>query len=120
MLPPLRLPTSLLRRLCAPSLFHSDGAAHMAFVGHSQGTTQLFAALAAQPALRSRLSVAVMLAPAVHMRGIHAPMMQILAAMDADRVGGAKGCLAAAWAALLCCLHGRPTSAWEPTQQTVL
>lgn len=62
------------------------GAAQLAYVGHSQGTTQLFAALASQPALRSRLSVAVMLAPAVHMRGIRAPAMQILAAMDADRL----------------------------------
>ncbi|KAL4438220.1 hypothetical protein ABPG77_010581 [Micractinium sp. CCAP 211/92] len=67
-------------------VLQQNGSPQLAYVGHSQGTTQLFAALAAQPALRDRLSVAVMLAPAVHMRGIHAPAMQILAAMDADRL----------------------------------
>jgi hypothetical protein len=46
----------------------------------------MFAALSSSPALRARLSLAVMLAPAVHMRHIQALPLQVLAAMDADKV----------------------------------
>lgn len=63
------------------------GAGRLAFVGHSQGTTQAFAALASQPGLAAQLSCAVMLAPAVHMRHIQSYPLNFLAAMDADRVG---------------------------------
>lgn len=56
----------------------------------------MFAALASNPALRGKLCVAVMLAPAVHMRYIASPALQVLAAMDADKVG-------AGLAALGCC-----------------
>lgn len=38
-------------RCCPPA----GGAGRLAFVGHSQGTTQMFAALASSPALRERL-----------------------------------------------------------------
>ncbi|PSC70369.1 lysosomal acid lipase cholesteryl ester hydrolase [Micractinium conductrix] len=62
------------------------GASQLAYVGHSQGTTQAFAALASSPALRRRLSLAVMLAPAVHMGNIRRLPFEILAALDADRI----------------------------------
>jgi hypothetical protein len=51
----------------------------------------MFAALASRPDLRERVSIAVMLAPAVHMRYIQAPVLQALAAMDADKVWAVKG-----------------------------
>ncbi|KAL4857745.1 Lysosomal acid lipase/cholesteryl ester hydrolase [Chlorella vulgaris] len=65
-------------------VLQQTGCARLAFVGHSQGTTQAFGALAANPGLRDRLSLAVMLAPAVHMRFIQSPALRVLAAMDAD------------------------------------
>lgn len=71
---------------CSPAA----GCARLAFVGHSQGTTQAFGALAANPGLRDRLSLAVMLAPAVHMRFIQSPALRVLAAMDADTVRGGQ------------------------------
>lgn len=64
----------------------AGNATQLAFVGHSQGTTQAFAALASQPELRRQLSFAAMLAPAVHMRHIRSYPLQVLASMDADRV----------------------------------
>ena len=65
---------------------NGSSSGQLAYVGHSQGTTQMFAALSSNPALRARLSLAVMLAPAVHMRHIQALPLQVLAAMDADKV----------------------------------
>ena len=73
-------------------LFAAAGASQLAYVGHSQGTTQAFAALASSPALRRRLSLAVMLAPAVHMGNIRRLPFEILAALDADRASAGRGC----------------------------
>lgn len=96
---------------CIPSL--AGNASSLAFIGHSQGTTQTFAALASRPELRSRLSFAAMLAPAVQMRHIRSYPLQVLAAMDADRVsgrlaadraGGMQGLIAQAW------LHEAPAA----------
>jgi hypothetical protein len=81
---------SCCRRM--PPFFPSAGCARLAFVGHSQGTTQAFGALAANPGLRDRLSLAIMLAPAVHMRFIQSPALRVLAAMDADTVRGDQPC----------------------------
>ncbi|EFN56361.1 hypothetical protein CHLNCDRAFT_35098 [Chlorella variabilis] len=67
-------------------VLQQSGCTQLAYVGHSQGTTQMFAALASNPALRGKLCVAVMLAPAVHMRYIASPALQVLAAMDADKL----------------------------------
>ena len=72
-----------------------NAGGQLAYVGHSQGTTQMFAALSSSPALRARLSLAIMLAPAVHMRHIQALPLQVLAAMDADKVG--SQCCPAGW-----------------------
>ena len=80
-------PTCSQYHLCCAVVFAGNSSSgQLAYVGHSQGTTQMFAALSSSPALRARLSLAVMLAPAVHMRHIQALPLQVLAAMDADKV----------------------------------
>lgn len=48
----------------------------------------------------SNCSVAVMLAPAVHMRHIHSPPLNILAALGADRVRAGRGWGLEGWAGL--------------------
>ena len=63
----------------------AGGASQLAFVGPSQGTTQLLAALASSPALRPKLAFAALLAPAVHMRSIRSPPLQVLADLNADQ-----------------------------------
>ena len=70
----------------------AGGAAQqLAYVGHSQGTTQLLAALAASPVLRPKLAIAALLAPAVHMRSIRSPPLQVLADLNADQARAAGG-----------------------------
>lgn len=53
----------------------------------AQGTTQMFAALSDSAAMRERLSVAVMLAPAVFMRFVTSVPAIALASIQMDRVG---------------------------------
>jgi len=79
----LRLPAC-----CSLAVVPAGNSSRLAFIGHSQGTTQTFAALASRAELRRQLSFAAMLAPAVHMRHIRSYPLQVLAAMDADRVRG--------------------------------
>ena len=71
-------------------ILRATGAATLAYVGHSQGSTQMFAALggAGGGEMAARLSGAVMLAPAVHMRYVQSLPMVLLAQMQADKVCG--------------------------------
>lgn len=62
------------------------GAERVAYVGHSQGTTQAIAALASNADLRSRVSIAVMLAPAVFMAHMSSYPMLALAELQADQL----------------------------------
>jgi pimeloyl-ACP methyl ester carboxylesterase len=62
------------------------GHAQVSFVGHSQGTTVLLAALASQPALNHRIKMAVLLAPVVFTQKISSIPFLTLASLGTDQI----------------------------------
>ena len=68
------------------------------YLGHLQGTTQMFAALSSSAELRGQVSLAAMLAPAVYMRFISSVPMVTLANIQLDRVRRKEASTAGCWA----------------------
>ncbi len=65
------------------------GAPSLSYVGHSQGTTVLLAALSSQPELCGRLDRAVLLAPVAVAKHISSVPLLAMAAMGTDSVSSA-------------------------------
>eukprot|EP00013_Stygamoeba_regulata_P029755 CAMPEP_0177655296 /NCGR_PEP_ID=MMETSP0447-20121125/14874_1 /TAXON_ID=0 /ORGANISM="Stygamoeba regulata, Strain BSH-02190019" /LENGTH=300 /DNA_ID=CAMNT_0019159171 /DNA_START=527 /DNA_END=1429 /DNA_ORIENTATION=- len=61
-------------------------ASRLAYVGHSEGTTQLFAALAIDPSLEKSLNCFVGLGPVMTVRHITSPFLRMAAFLRLDRV----------------------------------
>mmetsp|Transcript_11111 Transcript_11111/g.23956 ORF Transcript_11111/g.23956 Transcript_11111/m.23956 type:complete len:469 (+) Transcript_11111:194-1600(+) len=61
------------------------------YIGHSQGTTILLAALASQPELNNRIKLAVLLAPVAFPKHISSVPLLALATMNTDLVFGLLG-----------------------------
>ncbi len=77
------------------------GMPSLSYVGHSQGTTVLLAALSSQPGLCDRLDRAVLLAPVAEAKHISSVPLLAMAAMGTDSVSSA-----ASWGV-------RCTGVWE-------
>ena len=58
----------------------------LAYIGHSQGTTQAFAALSAAPQLQSKIALFVALGPAVFVRFTSSIPLLLLAQLQADQL----------------------------------
>jgi len=58
----------------------------LAYVGHSQGATQSFAALSAKPALQQNIAILVALAPAIYLRYTSSIPFLILAQLHTDQM----------------------------------
>jgi len=58
----------------------------LAYVGHSQGATQSFAALSAKPALQQKVAILVALAPAIYLRYTSSIPFLLLAQLHTDQI----------------------------------
>ena len=58
----------------------------IAYVGHSQGATQAFAALSAAPELQQYISICIALGPAIYVRYTSSVPLLLLAQMQADQL----------------------------------
>lgn len=64
----------------------ATGAASLGYVGHSQGTTMGFAALASQPDLAQKVNVAIMMAPVTFLGHITSQPVEAMARLQADQM----------------------------------
>jgi lysosomal acid lipase/cholesteryl ester hydrolase len=62
------------------------GSAKVGYVGHSQGTTTMFALLSAQPDFSSKLTTFVALAPVVSVASIRVKFLNVLAEYHLDEI----------------------------------
>mmetsp|Transcript_23478 Transcript_23478/g.67051 ORF Transcript_23478/g.67051 Transcript_23478/m.67051 type:complete len:494 (-) Transcript_23478:115-1596(-) len=72
-------------------ILNHTGGSRLAYVGHSEGTTQAFAALAWNTDLASKISVFVALAPAVFVESVKVPFLRAGAALGLDKMVQALG-----------------------------
>lgn len=64
---------------------NATGSATVAYVGHSQGTTMAFGALATQPRMRAAIRPYVALAPVAYVHQSPSKLLHTLANLDVDR-----------------------------------
>eukprot|EP00455_Lapot_gusevi_P033886 TRINITY_DN3717_c0_g1_i4.p1 TRINITY_DN3717_c0_g1~~TRINITY_DN3717_c0_g1_i4.p1 ORF type:complete len:263 (+),score=104.78 TRINITY_DN3717_c0_g1_i4:127-915(+) len=64
----------------------NTGHASIGYVGHSQGTTQAFAAFLLNPAIADKVNVFVALAPALYVGHQQSVLLSILAGFDVDKL----------------------------------
>lgn len=72
-------------------ILHATGASKVGYVGHSQGTTMMFASLSWNPALSAKLTTFVALAPVVSVSDIQVQFLNLLAKYYIDDLFGLFG-----------------------------
>eukprot|EP00298_Acanthocystis_sp_HF-20_P001731 c12167_g1_i1.p1 GENE.c12167_g1_i1~~c12167_g1_i1.p1 ORF type:complete len:476 (+),score=179.62 c12167_g1_i1:44-1471(+) len=64
----------------------ATGSSSLVYIGHSQGTTQMFAALVSNPELSKKISLFIALAPVVYIGNTSSDLLKSAAKLEVDKI----------------------------------